>query len=222
MTAGRPRVTVKLAASLDGRTAMASGESQWITGPPARADVQRLRAASSAIMTGIGTVLADDPSLNVRAPDIDTRERQPLRVVLDSALRTPPAARMLSLPGDTLVLTRRADGASADALRAAGAIVEAPGGDSAGIDLDRALARLAVLECNDILVEAGPTLTGALVAAGLVDELVLYLAPHLMGDGARGLFSLPGLEKMADRVQLRITELRQVGDDLRLRAVPAD
>ncbi len=128
---------------------------------------------------------------------------------------------MLSLPGDTLILTRRADGEGAGALRAAGAIVEAPGFGQAGIDLGKALARLAELECNDVLVEAGPTLAGALAAAGLLDELVLYLAPHLMGDAARGLFSIPGLEKMADRVQLRITESRQVGEDLRLRAVPA-
>jgi diaminohydroxyphosphoribosylaminopyrimidine deaminase/5-amino-6-(5-phosphoribosylamino)uracil reductase len=220
MARGRPRVTLKLAASLDGRTAMASGESRWITGPAARADVQRLRAASSAVLTGIGTVLADDPSLTVRAEGLDTLGRQPLRVVLDSGLRMSPAARMLALPGSTLVFAagRRA---AASGLEAAGATVEyLPAADD-GLDLAAVLHRLGALECNDVLVEAGPTLAGSLMAAGLVDEIVLYLAPHLMGDTARGLFSLPGLEKMADRVQLRITDLRRVGDDLRLRAVLA-
>jgi diaminohydroxyphosphoribosylaminopyrimidine deaminase/5-amino-6-(5-phosphoribosylamino)uracil reductase len=221
MTAGRPRVTVKLAASLDGRTAMASGESRWITGPDARADVQRLRAASSAIMTGIGTVLADDPSLNVRAPELDLAGRQPLRVVLDSRLRLPPDARLLGLPGRTIVMTGAAEGPAAAALREAGADIVRIAAAAGGVDPAAALGALAERECNDVLVEAGPTLAGTLAGAGLIDELVLFLAPHLMGDGARGLFSLPGLEKMADRVQWRVTEWRQVGADLRIRAVPA-
>lgn len=219
MARGRPRVTVKLASSLDGRTAMASGESQWITGPAARADVQRFRGASSAILTGIGTVLADDPSLNVRAAAIDTAGRQPLRVVLDSRLRMPPTARMLTLPGRTLVFAAAtATEAAERTLVAKGASIErlTPGAPS--LDLRRVLARLAELECNDVLVEAGPTLSGALAAAGLIDELVLYLAPHLMGDAARPLFALPGLAQMADRVQLAVTGLRMVGDDLRVRA----
>jgi diaminohydroxyphosphoribosylaminopyrimidine deaminase/5-amino-6-(5-phosphoribosylamino)uracil reductase len=221
MTAGRPRVTVKLAASLDGRTAMASGESRWITGPDARADVQRLRAASSAIMTGIGTVLADDPSLNVRAPELDLAGRQPLRVVLDSRLRLPPDARLLGLPGRTIVMTGAAEGPAAAALREAGADIVRIAAAAGGVDPAAALGALAERGCNDVLVEAGPTLAGTLAGAGLIDELVLFLAPHLMGDGARGLFSLPGLEKMADRVQWRVTEWRQVGADLRIRAVPA-
>jgi diaminohydroxyphosphoribosylaminopyrimidine deaminase/5-amino-6-(5-phosphoribosylamino)uracil reductase len=218
MALGRPRVVVKLAASLDGRTAMASGESRWITGPLARADVQRLRAASSAILTGVGTVLADDPSLTVRAPGLDTAGRQPLRVVLDSRLRTPPDARMLEQPGGTLLLAAGPNGAE-EALAAAGADVEYLQTADGRLDLGAVLSRLAERECNDVLVEAGPTLAGSLVADGLVDELVLYLAPHLMGDGARGLFSLPGLESMAERVQLSITDLRRLGHDLRLRAV---
>lgn len=221
MTAGRPRVTVKLAASLDGRTAMASGESRWITGPAARANVQRLRAASSAIVTGIGTVLADDPSLNVRAAEIDMAGRQPLRVVLDSRLRLPPDARLLGLPGQTLVMTAAPEGPAAAALRAAGAEIARIAAVAGGVDPAVALGALAERECNDVLVEAGPTLAGALAGAGLIDELVLFLAPHLMGDSARGLFSLPGLENMADRVQWRVTEWRQVGADLRIRAVPA-
>ena len=221
MTRGRPRVTLKLAASLDGRTAMASGESRWITGAAARADVQRLRASSSAVLTGVGTVLADDPSLNVRAAELETAGRQPLRVVLDSRLRTPPTARLLGLAGRTLVLTTPAARSAAAELQAAGAVVEAVPPGPGGLDLLPVLRRLGELECNDVLVECGPILAGAFMAAGLVDELVLYLAPHLMGDAARGLFTLPGLEKMAERVQLRITEVRRVGDDLRLRAVPA-
>jgi len=218
MRQDRPRVTLKLAASLDGRTAMASGESQWITGPEARADVQRLRAASSAILTGIGTVLADDPSLTVRAPQLDTAGRQPLRVVLDSRLRTPPDARMFGLPGRTLILTNNADAAAAAGLVDAGAEVEVLPGAGPRVDLQGALQRLARHECNDVLAEAGPVLAGAMLAAGLVDQLVVYLAPHAMGDAARGLFTLPGLEKMADRVQLRFSDVRRVGDDLRIRA----
>ena len=217
MTRGRPRVTLKLAASLDGRTALADGTSQWITGPAARADVQRLRAASSAILTGIGTALADDPSLTVRAPGVDTAGRQPLRVVLDSRLRLPASARMLALPGRTLVFAADS-GADDAALAAAGAVIERLPAGARGLDLRAALRRLAEHECNDVLVESGPTLAGALVEAGLADELVLYLAPHLLGASARGLFALPGLSTMADRVQLRITDLRRVGDDLRLRA----
>ena len=218
MTRGRPRVTLKMAASLDGRTAMASGESQWITGPEARADVQRLRAASSAVLTGIGTVLADDPSLTVRATQLELAGRQPLRVVVDSRLRTPPAARMLSLPGRTIILTNGGDEPAVADLVAAGAEVEVLSGTGPRVDLSQALECLGRLECNDVLVEAGPVLAGAMLAAGLIDELVVYVAPHLMGDAARGLFTLPALEKLADRVQLRFLDVRRVGDDLRIRA----
>jgi diaminohydroxyphosphoribosylaminopyrimidine deaminase/5-amino-6-(5-phosphoribosylamino)uracil reductase len=216
MTAGRPRVTVKIAASLDGRTAMASGESRWITGPPAREEVQRMRAASSAILTGIGTVLADDPSLTVRSEHCDTAGRSPLRVVVDSTLRMPVAAGMLHLPGDTLVVCGR--GADGSALESAGAtILHCPGTDGR-VDLESLLDALGERECNDLLVEAGPTLCGALVAGNLVDEMVVFLAAHLMGDQGKGMFCLPGLERMADRVQLQVLDTRQVGEDLRIRA----
>lgn len=216
MTQGRPRVTVKIAASLDGRTAMADGESRWISGAAAREDVQRLRAASSAIMTGIGTVLADDPSLTVRSAVCDTAGRAPLRVVVDSSLRMPAMARMLGLEGETLVAY--AGGAPGTALEAAGAILVRCQGDDGRVDLDQLLRDLGERGCNDVLVEAGPALCGSLVASGLVDELVIYLAPHLMGDGARGMFSLPGLDRMDDRVQLQILDLRRVGDDFRIHA----
>ncbi len=216
MTRGVPRVTVKIAASLDGRTAMASGESQWITGPDARQDVQRLRASCSAILTGIGTVLADDPSMNVRASGVDTGGRQPLRVVADSGLRMPPGARMLTLPGSTLVVC--AGEPRNPELEAAGAeLLSCPAADGQ-VDLTAMLRALGERQCNDLLVEAGPRLSGAVLSAGLADELVIYLAPHLMGDAARGMFTLPGLEKLADRVQLRVRDTRMVGGDLRIRA----
>lgn len=215
MTRGRPYLRVKLAASLDGRTALANGESKWITGEAARADVQRLRARSSAILTGIGTVLADDPSLTVRDLDID---RQPLRVVVDPQLRMRPAARMLTLPGATLVVTSAEQANNAAALRAAGAEVFCLPVVPERMNLKLLLEHLAAREVNEVLVEAGATLCGELLRAGLVDELVLYLAPHLLGSGARGLFNIPSLEDMADRVALDIQDVRAVGKDWRITA----
>jgi diaminohydroxyphosphoribosylaminopyrimidine deaminase/5-amino-6-(5-phosphoribosylamino)uracil reductase len=224
MQRGRPWVRLKLASSLDGRTAMASGESRWITGPAARADVQRLRARSAAIITGIGTVLADDPSLNVRLPASELcgvePVRQPLRVVLDSRLSMPVSAKMLALPGDTLVVGSCADSARREALTAAGAEVvclDVPGPRPLPLAV---LAMLAQREINEVLLECGATLAGAFMTAGLVDELVLYLAPHLMGDNGRGLCLLPGLEKMPDRIALEWQDVRRVGEDLRVIARP--
>ena len=224
MRDGRPYVRCKLAMSLDGRTAMASGESQWITGEAARLDVQRLRARSSAILTGVGTVLADDPSMTVRLPlaqlpGVDEGEqlRQPLRVVLDTRLRILPRAKMLSLPGETLVAC--GEGASAETeeeLRAAGAdVVRLPqlGGR---IDLAALLAMLAGRGINELMIESGATLAGGALQASLVDELIVYVAPNLMGDAARGLVSLPGLERLTERVDLRFVDVRRVGDDLRI------
>ncbi len=220
MRQGRPFVRAKLAMSLDGRTAMASGESQWITGEAARADVHRLRARSSAILTGIGTVLADDPSLTVRLDEPAPPEgwRQPLRVVLDPNLSTPPEARMLSLPGRTLLATAVREPTVAEPLRAAGAEVLQVPGRAGALDLHALLERLGGEEVNEALLETGATLSGAMLRAGLIDELVVYVAPHLMGDGARGLFHLPGLESMVQRVELQIDEVRAVGEDWRIRA----
>jgi len=227
METGRPYVRCKLAASLDGRTAMASGESQWITSEAARRDVQRLRAGSSAIVTGVETVLADDPSLNVRvgASELAGLEReadvrQPLRVVLDSALRTPPGARLIGLPGKTLIVGVAPLPQRADALVDAGA--ETLGLPAVGgcIDLAALLVELGRRELNEVLVEAGPTLAGSFLRAGLLDELVLYVAPHVMGDAARGLFRLPGLELMADRIALGFRDVRRVGRDLRIILAP--
>ena len=198
---GRPLVRVKIAASLDGRTAMASGESRWITGAAARRDVQRLRAASSAVLTGIGTVLADDPLLTVRDERFGPSPRQPLRVVLDSDLRTPPAARLLEAPGRTLVVAARASERAA-ALRAAGAEVLVLDDGAARVDAQALLAALAAREVNEILVEAGATLAGALLGQGLADELVVYLAPVLLGCRARGMVALPAIERPPKAITL--------------------
>ncbi|MDX1432576.1 MAG: bifunctional diaminohydroxyphosphoribosylaminopyrimidine deaminase/5-amino-6-(5-phosphoribosylamino)uracil reductase RibD [Gammaproteobacteria bacterium] len=218
---GRPLVRVKIAASLDGRTAMASGESRWITGAAARRDVQRLRAASSAVLTGIGTVLADDPLLTVRDERFGPSPRQPLRVVLDSDLRTPPAARLLEAPGRTLVVAARASERAA-ALRAAGAEVLVLDDGAARVDAQALLAALAAREVNEILVEAGATLAGALLGQGLADELVVYLAPVLLGCRARGMVALPAIERLAEGIGLEVVETVAIGDDLRITALPRD
>ncbi|BAU48660.1 diaminohydroxyphosphoribosylaminopyrimidine deaminase [Sulfurifustis variabilis] len=218
MAHGRPFVRVKLAASLDGRTALASGESRWITGEAARADVQRLRARSSAILTGVDTVLADDPVLNVRAFEIG---RQPIRVVLDSRLRTPPQARLFRPPGKTWLIAVAAEPEARRAIERSGAEVVLSAADAGGrVELAGALRLLADREINEVLVEAGRTLCGSLVEAGLVDELVLYFAPHLLGDGARGLFHLPGIARLSDRIALDIADVRAVGQDWRIVAKP--
>ena len=217
MTRGRPWVSVKLAASLDGGTALPGGESRWITGEAAREDVQRLRARVSAVMTGSGTVIADDPRLDVRLPGT---ERQPLRVVLDTRLRTPPGARILAPPGRALILCSVEEPARAAALRAAGAEVLAVGASGGGVDLEAALAALAGRQVNELLVECGAGLAGALLAAGLVDELLLYLAPTLLGRGARPLADLEAPTSMASRLQFSIVERQDVGGDLLLRLRP--
>lgn len=213
MTTNRPFVRIKLAMSLDGRTALASGESRWLTGEAARQDVQRLRARSSAILTGIGTVLADDPSLNVRLPEAN---RQPLRVILDSGLRTPLTAQTLRLPGSVLIFTAVADPENQIPLRTASAEIIEVQRTGIGLDLHAVMAELARRECNEIHVECGPTLAGALLQAGLLDELVVYMAPLLLGDLAHGLFQLPELTQMSERKELKILDIRAVGKDWRI------
>ena len=223
MTQGRPQVTVKLAASLDGRTALASGESKWLTSPAAREDVHRLRAAAGAIMTGSGTVLADDPALTVRLPPARLQDpaggeldwRQPLRVVLDARARCAPGARVFAGPGAAWWVTGAVAPAAPQGVRQLA--LPAPAG---GIELAALLQALGEAEINDVLVEAGPVLAGALLQAGLVDELVLYLAPHLLGDTGRGLFTLPGIARMDQRLPLQIEEIRAVGPDWRITARP--
>ena len=227
MTRGRGRVRAKLAMSLDGRTAMASGESQWITGADARRDVQRLRAASCAIVTGVGTVLADDCALTVRAEELGlprsraqvAAARQPLRVVLDSSLKTPPAARVLADGGPALLCHRSGSQPSRELAEGRAELFVLPGDDN-GLDLHALMAELGTRQCNEILVESGPRLAGALLQAGLLDELIVYMAPTLMGDLARPLLSLP-LQHMAEKVPLRIEDVRKIGEDWRFTARPA-
>jgi diaminohydroxyphosphoribosylaminopyrimidine deaminase/5-amino-6-(5-phosphoribosylamino)uracil reductase len=223
MTHGRPLVRLKLAMSLDGRTALASGASQWITGEAARRDVQHWRARSSAILTGIGTLLADDPRLDVRLPAEPGKERrQPLRVVLDTQLRTPPQARLFSVGGEVLLLTGvgAPDDTRAEALSARGARVESLPVQAGRLDLSAVIDRLGELELNEVLVEAGPTLAGQLLHAGLVDELLLYVAPILLGADARALVELPPLDSIAVAPAFMLLENIQVGADLRLRLKP--
>ena len=216
VTEQRPFVRLKLAASIDGAIAMSSGESQWITGPEARADVQRLRARSGAIMTGIGTVLADDPSLNVRAKDIETGGLQPVRVVLDTDLRMPLAAGMLTLPGTTLLCCSGEPDASA--LHNTNAeVVSFPVVDGR-VSVDAVLQELAVRGVNDVLVETGPGLAGHLLDKDFVDELVIYQAPHIMGSQTMGLVDTPTWSSLTDRKTLTISDVRRIGADTRITA----
>ncbi len=217
MERGRPWVVVKLAASLDGGTALPGGESRWITGEAARNDVQHLRARSSAVLTGSGTVIADDPRLDVRLPGAT---RQPLRVVLDSRLRISPQARIVAPPGQLLVLCVAEDAARAGALREAGAEVVPVSPAAGGVDLRAALELLAARQVNEVLAECGPGLAGAFLSAGLADELVLYLAPTLLGKDARPLAALPSPATMADRLEFSIVDRQDVGEDLLIRLRP--
>ena len=214
MQRGRPRVVCKMAMSLDGRTAMVSGESKWITGDAARTDVQRLRARSCAVVTGAGTVLADDPRLDVREAS-----RQPLRVVVDSALRTPAMARVLSPPGAALLAYVTDPEAKAVSLQAAGAMLMRVPGEDGRVALHALLAALADRGCNEVLLESGATLAGAFAQAGLIDEYKFYMAPLLLGSSARPLLELP-FTQMAERMALRITAIDAVGDDWRISALP--
>jgi diaminohydroxyphosphoribosylaminopyrimidine deaminase/5-amino-6-(5-phosphoribosylamino)uracil reductase len=223
---GRPLVRMKLAMSLDGRTALASGASKWITDAASRADVQRLRAASSAVLTGVGTVLADDPSLNVRRDELELSEAQllsnelnlqepPLRIVLDSRRRMPPTAKLLGLDGQVVVYSTASaensellDSENVD-LRLAGS------GDR--VDLQTVLESLAVdYQCNDVLIEAGPTLCGAFFQSKLVDELVVYIAPKLLGSDAKPLLDLVGITQMSAAPEFQIIETQQLDNDVKL------
>jgi diaminohydroxyphosphoribosylaminopyrimidine deaminase / 5-amino-6-(5-phosphoribosylamino)uracil reductase len=214
---GRPWVRVKAAASLDGRTALDNGQSQWITSAEARADGHAWRKRAGAVLTGLGTVLADDPRLDVR--DVAT-EVQPMRVLLDSQLRLPLHSRWLATPGERLVMVATDDPVRSTALRAAGAEVLCL---STGprVDLQAVLAELARRQVNELHVEAGPTLSTALAQAGLIDEWLLYLAPLLIGPG-RGLIHPPALTRLADAPRWRYCDIQTVGPDLRLRLRPQD
>ena len=228
----QPLLRVKMATSLDGRTAMASGESKWITGPAARADVQRWRAQSCAIVMGVDSVLSDDPSMTVRqsdwlgsSPKLWQQQaiRQPLRIVLDSQCRIPLNAKLLQQAGKTAIATTedslKRHGDKISQLRNLGheVIITNKTGQ---INLASLLRELAKREISEVLVETGPTLAGAFIQAGLVDELILYMAPKLMGHAAKPSLNLPGLDKMSDCLQLNLKDIRQVGEDLRIIASP--
>jgi diaminohydroxyphosphoribosylaminopyrimidine deaminase/5-amino-6-(5-phosphoribosylamino)uracil reductase len=212
MTRGMPWVRSKIAMSLDGRTALGNGKSQWITGDAARQDVQRWRARSCAVLTGINTVLADDARLNVREIEMP---RQPLRVVLDSQLRIPLEARVL-IGGGVLIYTAMHDAEKSAALEQAGASVCVLPDGKGQVDLPAMLRDLAQRGCNEVLVEAGSILNGALLRTGLVDELLLYVAPQLLGEAARGMAQLGELTSLDQRVNLKWQDMRQVGNDLRI------
>jgi diaminohydroxyphosphoribosylaminopyrimidine deaminase/5-amino-6-(5-phosphoribosylamino)uracil reductase len=210
---GRPWLRVKLAMSLDGRTALANGESKWITGEPARADVQRWRARSSAIMTGSGTVIADNPRLTVRSPDLK-ESASPLRVVLDRNMQTPQHAHVFDDTSPTMVIhAPDARATHADFEQAECLAVALQDGH---LDLHAVLRELAARGVNELQVEAGATLCGALFQQGLVDEMLLYISPVLLGDHARPLLALPSITEMAGGRRLRVVDQRKVGDDLRL------
>jgi diaminohydroxyphosphoribosylaminopyrimidine deaminase / 5-amino-6-(5-phosphoribosylamino)uracil reductase len=220
MRTGQPRVVVKLAASLDGRTALANGTSRWITGEEARADVQRLRAECGAVITGVNTVLVDDPQLNVRDAAIHTRGRQPLKVIVDSKLRTPATARIFS-ERPLLIATARTSLDRAAALQAKGAGLFAAELDHRGqVDLRHLLTELGDRQCNDVLIESGPTLAGRFVEEGLADVIVIYLAPIALGDAARPLLHLPALERMDAALQFSLKQALPLGRDLKLTYVP--
>lgn len=214
MTRGRPWLRLKTAASLDGKTALTNGVSQWITGPDARRDGHRWRARACAILTGIGTVKDDDPQLTVR--DVETT-RQPLRVVVDSKLETPLTAKILQ-GGNVLVAGAIADPTRIAALQAAGAEVFVQPNAAGKVDLAALLVELGRRGINEVHAEAGFKLNGSLLREGLVDELLLYLAPCLIGHTASGLFNLPELASLDGKRRLTIRDLRQVGADIRILA----
>ncbi len=225
MRTGFPWIQLKLGASLDGRTAMASGESQWITSAAARRDVQRLRAQSSAILSTSATVLADDPSLTVRWSELnrdvqaqldESQLRQPVRVVIDSQQRVTPQHRLVTQPGETWLMRREPDQqAWPDSVSQ---IAVPMRGEQ--LDLVAMMMLLGKRQINDVWVEAGAGLAGALLQAGLVDELIVYMAPKLLGNAARGLCELPGLEQLAAAPALKFSGVRLVGEDLRLTLTP--
>ncbi|WOG27306.1 bifunctional diaminohydroxyphosphoribosylaminopyrimidine deaminase/5-amino-6-(5-phosphoribosylamino)uracil reductase RibD [Endozoicomonas sp. 8E] len=223
MESGQPFVRLKLAMSLDGRTAMASGESQWITGPAARSEVQKLRAQSCAVITGVGSILHDNSSLTVRAEELGLPDaeklarRQPLRVVLDSSLQTPVNAKVVTGPGRALIVcTDQAEQSRQAELEAAGAeVIRLNAGRQ--VDLNALMSELAQRNCQEVLLETGATLAGSAVSEGLVDELNIFMAPILMGSEARTLLNLP-FQSMSEKLSLNISDIRAIGDDWLIKA----
>lgn len=217
MTVKKPWVKLKSAATLDGRTAAFDGESKWITGSDARHQVQQLRAECSAIVTGIGTVLADDPEMNVR---LDNTERQPLRVVLDSQLQLPLESRIIGADQQLMVLTLSNDIEKISALIENGAeVIQMPDLGTGRLDLNSVLEELAKWQCNEVMVEAGHTLSGAFVQSGLVDELQLFYAGSVLGDQGKSMFKFDAPLPFQDRAEYRVNSVQMVGDDICVNAV---
>jgi diaminohydroxyphosphoribosylaminopyrimidine deaminase/5-amino-6-(5-phosphoribosylamino)uracil reductase len=216
MTRNRPWVRMKIAASLDGKTGLNNGVSQWITGEAARRDGHRLRARSCAVLTGIGTVLADNPELSVR--HVET-PRQPLRVVVDSRLEIPIDTKVLRSSGEVIFTANAAEGKIGALQDVCARVMVMPDPDQNNrVDLGKMMRTLGELEINEVLVEAGSALNGSLVSAGLVDELVIYFAPCLIGDAAQGMVKLPELTNLSEKRLLKIQDVRMIGGDLRLTA----
>ena len=212
MSRGRPWLRMKIAASLDGRTALANGQSQWITGPEARRDGHAWRARACAVLTGIGTVRDDDPQLNVR--EVETT-RQPLKVVVDSRLQLPLSAKLLT-GGKVLVAAAVDDKSGIAALRDKGAEVVVLPNAQGKVELTELMRELARRELNEVQVEAGYKLNGSLLGAGLVDELLLYLAPSILGDSACAMFKLPELTDLAQKRLVQFAGVQTIGSDLRI------
>ena len=210
MQQGLPLVRIKMGMSADGRTALSNGISKWITSETSRADVQHWRARSSAVMTGSGTILSDDPQLNVRSTDIDTQGRQVLRVICDTHLRMPATAKVAT-SGGTVVYTL-----SQSKVLGTAEVIQVNADDQGKVDLTTVLRELAMRGCNEVLVEAGATLTGRLLSLKLVDEIILYIAPVLLGQDAQALFTLPPISSMAQRIDMQLVDTLQLGSDIRL------
>lgn len=222
MKQGRPFVRCKLAMSLDGKTALHNGESKWISSPESRMDVQKLRARSSAIMTGIGTVIADDPSMNVRLSESSEwarHGRQPLRVILDSDLEISSEAKILNISGDVIIFHQSDNKDRVEKLENKGAELVTVEEARGSAFLKQVLNYLATeKEINEILLETGSTLAGEMLQAGFIDELIIYIAPALLGQDAKSLFQLPMVEDMTDRISLDISDVRSIGKDIRIKA----
>ena len=229
MQRSRPWVRVKMAMSLDGRTALANGKSQWITDDAARQDVQLWRAQADCILTGAGTVLSDDPQLNVRLNDEQFRLhgfgqlQQPLLAIADSSLKTSANAELFKADREVVIYVNSTTGASTqESIQANCQVVAMPCDSASTVDLKALLKDLAVREINEVHVEAGATLCASLLKEQLVDELLLYIAPHLLGSDARGLFALTGLTDMAERTEFEFSSVQQVGRDLRVLLRPVE
>jgi len=221
MESGRPYLRLKMAMSMDGRTALKNGNSQWISGEAARLDVQRLRARSSAILSSAKTVMADNPSLNIRLSKSElaqsTEVRQPVRIIIDAKLRLTGREKIFETGGDIWIYTLNSSPADINRLVAAGAQVAIlDDTDNGAIDLTQLISHLAKREINEVHTECGQTLSGALIRQQLVDEIVIYMAPQLLGSQAQGVFELGEITRMSDSVKCSIEQIRKIGEDIRL------